>query len=176
MISKRAIIMGVVVFLSHATGAFAQGATDKPAESANKPAESVNSTSTVEAEVRRLLELTGADAIGMQVMDQLFTALRRGASEVPENVWQEVTDEFRQEFARSGGFSELLIPIYSKYFTREELKELITFYESPTGRKLTNALPSIVRESFDAGQEKGRQVIKQLQERFKNRGYAVPIA
>jgi len=41
-----------------------------------------------------------------------------------------------------------LVPIYDKYYTDEELKELITFYRSPVGRKVIETIPSIMQEAM----------------------------
>ena len=41
-----------------------------------------------------------------------------------------------------------LIPLYAKYYTVEELKELITFYNSPTGRKHLETVPKIMEDSL----------------------------
>ena len=43
-----------------------------------------------------------------------------------------------------------LIPVYDKYFTEEELKELIAFYKGTTGRKLIKVMPSIMEDSMKA--------------------------
>ncbi len=43
-----------------------------------------------------------------------------------------------------------LIPIYDKYFTDQELGELISFYDTPTGRKLIKVMPSIMDDSMNA--------------------------
>ena len=42
---------------------------------------------------------------------------------------------------------ELLIPLYDKYFTAEDLKEYISFYSSPNGQKLVSSIGSIMKES-----------------------------
>ena len=43
-----------------------------------------------------------------------------------------------------------LVPVYEKYFTEEELKELIAFYQSQVGRKLLRATPLVMQDSIDA--------------------------
>jgi hypothetical protein len=42
-----------------------------------------------------------------------------------------------------------LIPLYDKYFTSEDLDGFIQFYSSPTGHKLVQTIPLIMKESVD---------------------------
>lgn len=44
----------------------------------------------------------------------------------------------------------LLIPIYDKYFTEEDLREYILFYASPAGKRLNASLASVMKESVTA--------------------------
>jgi hypothetical protein len=45
----------------------------------------------------------------------------------------------------------MVLPIWAKYYTREDVKQLIVFYESPLGRKLVSVQPQIMAESMAAG-------------------------
>lgn len=71
----------------------------------------------------------------------------------------------------AGEIIELVIPVYAKYLTHEEIKELIVFYESPVGRKLAVVQPRIFQESFILGQEWGQAIGEKIQQRLIDRGY-----
>ena len=43
-----------------------------------------------------------------------------------------------------------LVPVYDKYFSEDELKELIAFYKGTTGRKLIKVMPLIMEDSMKA--------------------------
>jgi hypothetical protein len=43
-----------------------------------------------------------------------------------------------------------MIKIYDKHFTHDEIKELITFYESPVGKKMLEKTPEITKDLMDA--------------------------
>ncbi|MDM7922475.1 MAG: DUF2059 domain-containing protein [Pyrinomonadaceae bacterium] len=49
---------------------------------------------------------------------------------------------------------ETAYPLYDKLFTEEDLKGLITFYASPTGKKMISAMPELWAESQRMGREK----------------------
>lgn len=43
-----------------------------------------------------------------------------------------------------------LVPVYDKYFSEEEIKVLLSFYQSPVGRKLIKVTPLLMDESMKA--------------------------
>jgi uncharacterized protein len=62
-----------------------------------------------------------------------------------------------------------LVQIYDKYFTQQEIKDLIGFYESPTGQKMLNITPEITKDLMNAMSEKyipdfQAKLIKKLEE------------
>jgi uncharacterized protein len=64
-----------------------------------------------------------------------------------------MSEEFKQV-----NFNTMYIDLYDKYFTNEEIKGLIQFYESPVGRKAIEVLPAITQESMKHGMEVGSVV------------------
>ena len=46
-----------------------------------------------------------------------------------------------------------LMPIYAKYYTEEDLKGLIAFYESPTGQKMIQVTPDVIKETIHSTAE-----------------------
>lgn len=119
----------------------------------------------LEAEIRRLLVLTGAEQLATQMLDQMLTSMRATVPQVPPAVWDEVRAEMRP--------SELVdatVAIYARRFTAEEIAALITFYESPVGRKLIAEQPGIVAESMAMGQEWGVAAAQRAMVTLKARG------
>lgn len=110
-----------------------------------------------EADIRRLLAATGAAAMGQQVMDQMITTMAPMAPQLPPKFWDEVRAEFRAD-----GLIDLIVPIYAKHLGHEDVKALITFYESPAGKKLIAAQPALVAESMQVGQAWGEGVAQRV--------------
>ena len=48
------------------------------------------------------------------------------------------------------GIVQQLVPIYDKYYSSEELKEIIAFYRTPAGQKMIEVTPKIVNEFLQA--------------------------
>lgn len=46
---------------------------------------------------------------------------------------------------------EKMIPIYAKYFTTAEAKQLTAFYKTPLGAKTLTAMPQVINDSLQAG-------------------------
>ena len=44
---------------------------------------------------------------------------------------------------------EQIVPIYGRYYTDDELKEMIHFYESPIGKKFLQAQPFVIQDSME---------------------------
>jgi uncharacterized protein len=128
------------------------------------------STAAKEADIRRLLELTGGVRLGEQMLDRLFDAEKRAMPEVPDAVWQEA----RRAFETKELF-ELIAAIWDRHFTHEEIQGLIEFYESPLGTRLREMQPVILQESLYAGEEWGRRALERLQEKLLQKGFPTSL-
>ncbi|MFK7794711.1 MAG: DUF2059 domain-containing protein [Gammaproteobacteria bacterium] len=64
---------------------------------------------------------------------------------------------------------ELSYDLYSKYFTVDELKKLVAFYKTKTGKKFTRHLPSLTQESMLAGQKHAESLVPLINQRLEAR-------
>lgn len=118
------------------------------------------------AEIRQLIELTGAANVSADALRQIISPLRSSFPQVPDEFW----DTFIKE-VRSEELIDLVIPIYDKYYTRAEIHDLTTFYQSPVGQKTIKVLPKLSAEAIDAGQEWGRMVADRAMRKLHDKGY-----
>lgn len=113
-----------------------------------------------EADIRRLMDLAGVRLLVMQVMDgmeQNIKPLMMNALP-PGEYRQKLVDLFFAKFHSKGDLRQLLdlaVPVYDKYYTHEEIKGLIQFYESPLGQKLAATQPKMTGELQEAGRKWG---------------------
>jgi TonB family protein len=111
-----------------------------------------------EADIRRLLDLMGTAKLARQVMDLTEENLKPLLSEsLPPGEYREkLIDLFfaklHSKFAAQQ-FIDIVVPSYDKYFTDEEIKGLIQFYESPLGQKMASVQPELASESQKAGKQ-----------------------
>ncbi len=118
------------------------------------------------ADVRKLLEVTGAVRMGLQMTTTLSQSLRKAHPEVPDAIWSELLAEFRSE-----ELTALAVPIYMKYLSAEEIQGLLAFYESPLGRKLLEVQPQILQESVVVGRQWGEECARRVMKRLREKGY-----
>lgn len=120
-------------------------AVEAPARAAIDPA--------FEADIRKLLEMTGSAALGQQVMDQMLSSFQTSMPGMDPTFWADLKKEMD-----ANELVELIVPIYARHLTHDDVKQLIGFYDSPVGRKLISTQPAITAESMQVGQQWGQEV------------------
>lgn len=132
-------------------------------------------------DTEKLMELVGTRDILRELFDQdidaQIEAMRRARPDVSDEFWEEFTVEFKRQ-ASPDELMKAILPIYDKHFSHQEIRQLIAFYESPLGRKISTTLPEIQRESLEAGRVWGEQLGDRMNARLKQRlakkGYRTP--
>jgi hypothetical protein len=126
-----------------------------------------------QADIRRLLELTGAGSIATQAMEEMEKNIRplMTQSLPPGEYRDRLVDLFFKKFNQKSDpakLVDLMVPIYEKYYTADEIKSLINLYQTPLGKKMITILPKILAESQAAdehwGQELGRECMIEVLE------------
>ena len=124
---------------------------------------------TKQADIKKLLGITGASNTGLRVFSQVIGMFQRAHSDVPEAVWIEMVSGAE---AKVDAFvMEMLVPIYDKHLTHADIKDLIAFYETPVGRKLLAVMPQMHHESRTAGEIWGREFARTVQEKLAEKGF-----
>lgn len=118
------------------------------------------------AKVKELLELTGSAKIGVQIMNNMIPSFQKSYSNVPEQFWKDFLKEINIE-----EIEELIIPVYEKYYTDEDINNLIAFYKTPTGVKVIQTMPQVLQESMSIGNKWGAQLAELVMKRLKEKGY-----
>lgn len=121
--------------------------------------------------IRRMLELTKAVELAVTGLEASITAQRAASPQIPPEFWDEFTVRARRDVPR---FVELLVPIYDEHFTRAQLEQLVTFYQSPLGRHLAEVQPRITTQSLEAGGRWGRELGVEVAEELAKRGIRIP--
>ncbi len=121
-----------------------------------------------EAEIRKLLDATGAKKNAVEFGQQLSQYLR-GMMEKslppggPHN--QQIEDTLinkLMDHMNSDEFIVRLIPIYDQAFTEDDLKGINRFYETAAGKKLLAQTPAVMEAANDASQEWIQQLIPDI--------------
>ena len=86
--------------------------------------------------VIELLQLVNAKEQSQQVLDSMIQTMPL-----------DVQATFK-EALNADEMMKLVIPVYERYLTVDDLKSVITFYQSPAGKKLLDAQPKIMKDSM----------------------------
>ena len=82
-----------------------------------------------------------------------------------------------EETGEKGFFQQLIYPIYNKYVTLEEIRELIRFYKTPVGKKWISIVPNMLQESMQVSQawaqSLGPEIQKRVFTRFEKEGIKI---
>lgn len=124
---------------------------------------------------RRLVEVSQ----GKFMIEQMFNAIvppimnlaLRDKPDLSDEKKATVVDVTKQEFdAAIPEFVEATAQTYARHFSEEELQDVIDFYESPTGKKFQDLVPTILQESMAEGRALGENVQRRAVERLKAEG------
>src|SRR5689334_4849978 len=104
------------------------------------------------AQIEKLLKLTGTERLMGQMENQLIATFKAQMPQVPEAFWT----KFQQKM-NTREMIDLIIPVYDKYYTLDDLKAVNAFYETPVGQKVLSTLPQVMQETMKIGQEWGQK-------------------
>ena len=116
-----------------------------------------------EDDIRHLLEVTGAAAIATQSMDEMEKSMKPLiANALPPGEYRDqLVNLFFEKFRANRDpqqLVELIVPIYERYYSDDEIKGLIQLYQTPLGQKMLSVLPKVAAESQAAGAQWGQQI------------------
>jgi hypothetical protein len=119
-----------------------------------------------EADIRKLMELSGSKALATQTMDGMEKSIKPlMANSLPPGEYRDtLIDLFFAKFHARRNTQQLLdlaVPIYDKYFSDQEIKGLIEFYGTPLGQKALGVLPKLMGELQAAGRVWGDGIGRQ---------------
>jgi hypothetical protein len=133
-------------------------------------AHAADSDSPSPAEIRKLLHLNGVDNVAETltpyVVKQLVVNFHRqypNLSQRADAIIGEITGIYLRNQAEHDHLVEQLVPIYAKYLSKAEVRQLTAFYESAAGRKLVSVTPAIQLESATIGSTWAQAVFPALQ-------------
>jgi hypothetical protein len=117
-------------------------------------------TPAKKADILKLLTLNGTDHIidplSMLVTQGYMQQLRNCTTcspKIPEVVHTETLAVLRSHTNGTDGLLERQVPVFAKYFTHPEIKQLLAFYGSPIGKKLVEETNPLTSEAIQASQQ-----------------------
>jgi uncharacterized protein len=117
--------------------------------------------------IRRILERTKAIDRVLSGIEAAIPAQRASNPQIPRVFWDELLARARGDTVR---LVDLLARAYDSQFSVAELEQLAAFYDSPVGRHLIQAQPTILAQTAQAGQLWGARLSADVMQDLQRRG------
>jgi hypothetical protein len=104
-------------------------------------------------QTREMLDLMGYKKMEDEGWKQLVANNQQRAPFIPQDVWTDV-----QGGLSSIDYVAILQPVYAKFLSTEDAAKALEFYRTPAGKRVLQAMPSVLGESVAVSQQKGQQV------------------
>ena len=114
------------------------------------------------ANIGRMIKIEGTAENIMASLPKIVDLVKMSKPEVPDELWKEFLAEFTEDY-----FIDLLVPIYDKYLTNQEVMDIIAFNESPSGRKLLDISPKIEQQILEASQGSLKLISQKILKKFE---------
>jgi len=110
---------------------------------------------------------TLGDQMTYAMADQMLGAVAASGVEITQGVQDIVLSETRKQFGTRFGdiefLTDLYAPVYAQHFSEKEMQELITFWDSPIGKKTIKLTPMLAQATHSAIQMATEELIPTLQ-------------
>lgn len=120
--------------------------------------------------VNALTQIFSRETVEAQMRGMIMRNVPAGKEKEAEEFIQEFSKEFSAEAPKHiDGLKAKVAVIYDKYYSAQDIKDLIAFYKTPIGQKSVAIAPKIAIESMQIGQGWGMELGKQIGERVNKR-------
>ena len=113
--------------------------------------------------IKEILETTGSLNLGRQMMARMVEVEKVGKTEE-----QKRKIDFFAARMDPAEMVDVIVGIYDRHFSSEELRDILRFYKSETGTRMLKKMPLLLQESMDAGAEWARRKGLELQEELES--------
>lgn len=109
-------------------------------------------------QVHEILQLTNATQLSRQVTRVMLANMEKT---FPPYFPKPVLDEIRAALDNID-LEPMAVAAYQKHISTEDADQIIAFYKTPTGRRLTVAMPAIAQEMQESGARWGVQAVQEI--------------
>ena len=137
-------------------------------------------TEEKEKDIQILVKIMGTSSIAENMADMMVTTCiaqeRQIHPNMPKKVEYAISNVIRQAVIENASeLDSMVVPLYDKYYTHSEIKELIKFFSSPVGKKHTSTMKPMMQDIIPIAQEWGKKVgtiaAKRAEQELKRYGY-----
>lgn len=135
-----------------------------------------NDASEKQKSILQLFEMTGVSKMMTQMaigsFDATISNLQKQQRKMTSEQLKVVREVFTQTFQENSPSLLAQVAIsYEKTFSKKEIDDLISFYQTPTGAKSLRVMPQLMQEGIQLGSQWAQQlmpiVLQRIRERLK---------
>jgi hypothetical protein len=119
-----------------------------------------------ERSIRKLIELTRATQTMLDGMRVGLDAQKKAQPNIPDVFWEEF---IKRATTNIDEFVTVLVGIHDRNYTKEQIDQMVAFFETPVGRMMAEKQPAVALETVSAaerwGMKMGMQVMMELTEK-----------
>ena len=127
--------------------------------------------------IDQIITLTHLDETVRFLLDAMLERMTKESSEARSDDDKKDLERYRQLVREKIDYREwvrdVYVPLYAKYFTEEQLADLVAFYKTPTGQRVIKAMPQIESEAMQSAgaqvREKFAALARQVAEERRRR-------
>ena len=117
-----------------------------------------NAQSSKDVKIAELLETMGSTHAMKTSFEYMINYYKQNNPQISSEYWDNASkhvdyDELVQK----------LIPVYSKHFTEHEIVDLLNFYNTSTGKKMIEKMPTVLQESMEIGRKWGIELAQKIE-------------
>lgn len=117
---------------------------------------------------KKMMIANGSEQTFKVVIDQMITSYKAQRPEVKQEIWDGLGDSFHKVGIEE--LLDLLLPVYQKHLSLEDIKNMTAFYDTPTGKRFAEQTPAITQESMQAGQVWGQKIGEEFAKKLAEKG------
>jgi|GEM_PF-338193 len=103
-----------------------------------------------DSDIMKMQQVNGSNASANALFPRIIAQLKQSKPDTSDAQWAALKmDVFDVEVA---SLNEQLIPVFKKYYTQEEVKTIISFYETSVGKKMAETTPKMMMEQMQLTQ------------------------
>ncbi|WP_373843261.1 DUF2059 domain-containing protein, partial [Bacteroides heparinolyticus] len=114
----------------------------------------------------KMLDKSGGLESVRLMIPQLVNMMKQQAASQPDSFWEDFTKRWTKQFIDK--MVEGIAPIYQKHLTLKDLEDILAFYNTPVGKKLSASTPVMGKEAMRIGQQLGMEIGRQMQNEIAN--------
>lgn len=113
------------------------------------------------------------------LIDQVVQKIAASNPGKEQNIRKITQEEFSAAVKRNmPAVVDANIEIFARHFTQEDVKAMVAFYRTPTGKKYIEKLPAITKDLLESakgpGQQMANDALNSTVQRLHKEGYAIP--